>query len=69
MNELPKVGDRRLESFLIRTINGVYIPSPPEPCTVIYVNQRHRWYQVYFERLGFCCGFKFDDLDTDQRID
>ena len=69
MTRLPKVGDHRIESFTLRTPHGAYIPSPPEPCIVTYVNYGHRWYEVYFERLGFCCGFKFDDLSADQGAD
>ena len=67
--DIPRVGDRRQESFYTRTTHGVYELSPPEPCTVIYVNLEHRWYSVYFERLGFACGYKFDDARRDQRTD
>lgn len=69
MIEIPSVGDRRFESFLVRTLHGAYVLSPPEPCVVTYVNRMHRWYEVRFERMGFCCGFKFDDLDADSGAD
>ena len=69
MNKIPQVGDRRMESFIVKDVNAQYKLSDLEPCVVTYVNYQHHWYEVYFERQGFCCGFKFDDLDTDQRTD
>ena len=64
MNDIPKVGDRLMASF---TVKGDYTScklSDPEPCIVTYVNYQHRWYEVYFERFGFYCGYKFDDINT-----
>lgn len=66
MNNIPQVGDRRMESFIVKDINAPYKLSDPEPCVVTYVNYQHRWYEVYFERLGFCCGYKFDDINEEE---
>lgn len=66
MSKIPQVGDRRMEPFIGK---GIYTPcklSDPEPCVVTYVNDQHRWYEVYFERLGFCCGYKFDTINEEE---
>ena len=49
-----------------RDIYAPYKLSDPEPCVVTYVNYQHRWYEVYFERLGFYCGYKFDDINEEE---
>ena len=69
MMTIPAVGDRRFESYLVRVTGGTYILSPPEACTVTYVNYQHRWYEVYFERVGLYCGFKFDEPESNQGAD
>lgn len=69
MNDVPQVGDRRMESFITRGDNTPCKLSNPEPCVVTYVNYQHRWYEVYFERFGFRSGYKFDDSGADPRTD
>ena len=66
MRRVPQVGDRRMESFIRRDLYAPCKLSDPEPCVVTYVNYQHRWYEVYFERLGFYCGYKFDDINEEE---
>lgn len=66
MSKIPQVGDRRMESFIRKGICTPCKLSDPEPCVVTYVNYQHRWYEVYFERLGFCCGYKFTEIDEEE---
>ena len=68
IDEIPKVGERRMEQYIIFGAYGCSL-SAPEPCVVTYVNYRHRWYEVYFERLGYSCGYKFHEREQDQRTD
>lgn len=58
---IPKMGDHRQEQILLGRIPGMSDFTDPEHGVVTYVNVEHRWYLVYFERLGFSCGYKFDD--------
>lgn len=69
MNDIPQVGDRRIESFIRRGDYKNSEESNPEPCVVTEVHRAHRWYRVYFERLGFYGSYKFNDIESDQRID
>lgn len=69
MSEIPQVGDRRMESFIRRGDYKNCEESNPEPCIVTEVHHAHRWYRVYFERLGFYASYKFDDIESNQRID
>ena len=64
MNEIPQVGDRRMESFIRRGDYKNSEESNPEPCIVTEVNCAHRWYRVYFERLGFYGTYKFDGIES-----
>jgi hypothetical protein len=59
MAQLPKVGDRRLEHMTI--LRERRYDVPPEPCTVVYVNQAHLWYRVKFDRCDWHECFKLPE--------
>ena len=65
MSEIPQVGDRRMESFIRRGNYKNSEASQPEPCVVTEIHHTHRWYRVYFERLGFYGACKFNDIESD----
>ena len=65
MSKIPQVGDRRMESFIRRGDYKNSEESNPESCIVTEVNHTHRWYRVYFERLGFYGTYKFDGIESD----
>jgi len=50
-----QVGERRMESPCF----GGDRTEPPLPCTVLRVNEKHRYYTVRFDKLGFCQSFKY----------
>ena len=54
---LPKVGDRRVEKMTAST-NAQISTLPPQPCTVVEVNEAHHWYRVQFDKTGICQCFK-----------
>lgn len=51
MEQLPKVGQKRMEKMTIQR-EGTK-DNPPEPCVVVEVNRAHLWYRVRFTRTGF----------------
>ena len=65
MSKIPQVGDRRIESFIRRGNYKNSEASQLEPCVVTEIHHAHRWYRVYFERLGFYGTYKFDDIESD----
>lgn len=54
---LPKVGDRRMEKMTAAT-NAQISALPPQPCTVVEVNEEAYWYRVRFDKTGICQCFK-----------
>lgn len=54
---LPKVGDHRMEKMTAAT-NAQISALPPQPCTVVEVNEHAHWYRVQFDKTGICQRFK-----------
>ena len=46
-DQLPRVGDRRMEVPTI--LRDKSYGREPQPCVVTYVNRLHMWYEVRFE--------------------
>ena len=47
--QLPKLGEKRMESPTVDETSGINTPKKPRACVVVYVNRKHCWYTVKFE--------------------
>lgn len=66
--DLPKIGDHlmRIMTEFACTYDSIYTPKP---CTVTYVNEANRWYQVEFDDSGIkeCYGLPSFDHSSIRR--